>query len=131
MDRDEEIEDLKSRIASQAKNHKTRSGLTRRVMTIRLNQLREENMTPFKETTEEERWRVAYSHTIRENSKWLGHHAGMVASAVRNLAALPPFETTAEEEVDLAITATREALSSMLEAQQGLKRKRMYLEAAE
>ncbi len=80
---------------------------------------------------EYERWTAAYMNTIRENSKWLGHHAGMVANAVRNLAALPPFETTAEEECDKAISDLREALSTAMDARAGLKRKRQYLVAAE
>ena len=45
MTREEEITEIQRRIASQAKAHKTRTGLTRRLQLLRLNQLREEAMS--------------------------------------------------------------------------------------
>ncbi len=130
MTREEEIIDLRKLIAGQVRRKKTRSGLSHRLKTIVINQLREETM--FKETANEERWRNCYSEIIRRHAGKLAEHTETLAYAVRNLAALPPFETAAEEEVEDAINKTTEALSSMHEARAGLIRKRRYMaEAAE
>lgn len=83
-------------------------------------------------TTGNERWRKAYMHGIESNSKWLKYHGESLGQYVRQLAALPPFETTAEEECDRAIQTLRDALTSAVAARAGLLRKRTYLmEAAE
>ncbi len=129
MTREEEIIDLRKLIAGQVRRRKTRSGLSHRLVKLVQVKLEEEMM--FKETATEERWRNCYSEVIRRHAGQLAKHTETLAYAVRNLAALPPFETTAEEEVEDAINKTTEALSSMHEARAGLIRKRRYLEAAE
>jgi hypothetical protein len=55
MTRQDEITDLQKRIADQVSHHKTRSGLTHRLLNIRLLQLQEEAMDDQQEKTPEHR----------------------------------------------------------------------------
>lgn len=59
MTRDEEIEDLKSRIAAQERNHKTRSGLYRRLCKLRLSELEDKQMDENLEKSPEHRVSMA------------------------------------------------------------------------